>query len=1683
MMNDLSQASAATAVDYDPFADAAPVARVAPTTEAQREIWLACQLGGDATLAYNESVTLHLHGAIELPHLSAAVRNLADWHDALRATLSADGEQLLIAEHVDLDLPLDDLRALTSDQRDAALSQAAAQAVSTPFDLQHGPLFRARLMRLADDHVALLLSAHHIVCDGWSFGVLVSEIGALYAAQRGEAPEPDAPASFASFAQALVERQATEDHRADEAYWLNRYASVPAVLELPCDHTRPAIRAFSSKRADHVLPAPLVAAVRQLGAKSGASLFSTLLCTFGALLQRLSGNDEVVVGVPAAGQTLQGFETVVGHGVNLLPLRLMPDTAAPLAQSLPAVQSAVLDAFEHQHYTFGTLLQKLLIERDPSRVPLAPVMFNLDQAIDLRSFGELQVKVSSNPRQAENFELFVNAVPLADGGLHLECQYAAALFDDVTVRRWLASYEALLVQLCASPDKALGDLDIVTATDRQQLAQLNATSSPLPPGLLLHQLLHAQAVRTPEATALVCGGASLTYAQLWAQAHRIAHALRARGVQRGSRVGLCLPRDADMVPALLGVLLAGAGYVPLDPSFPASRLADMAEDADLALLIAKSASAEALPWPREQSLWLDTDAAEIAAQPDTAPAADAKRDATPESLAYMIYTSGSTGKPKGVMLPHRAVVNFLLAVTQRPGLKVGDMLLAVTTLSFDIAVLELMLPLTVGAAVLLASKEETADGFALRDLLDRFPVTAMQATPSTWRLLFSAGWAGHRKLKALVGGEPLPPDLAAQLQRHCGEVWNMYGPTETTVWSTCWQVHDTAAAIAIGTPLANTQVWVLDPRGNLCPVGVPGEIHIGGASVALGYWQRETLTAERFVPDPFTTQGNAGPPQVSLTPTGGGLGEAQPWGRSSPGARMYRTGDRGRWRNDGQLEHLGRLDFQVKLRGFRIELGDIESHLTQHADVAQAVALVREDTPGDARLVAYVVAPAGHAAPTAAVLRAHLAASLPAYMVPQHFIALPTLPLLPNGKIDRKQLPSPTTGSAAVKAERRLPRTPTQKRVAEVMEQVLRLPGMALDDDFFSLGGHSLLAAQLAARLREQTGLDVQMRTVFDAPNIDGLSRWIDTHAQDDSAKAQTIPHRSEQTVAPASLQQGRIWFLEQLDPGLPTYNTPSAHRLRGALDVVALERALNAMIARQASLRTVIVEEDGTPMQVVAPDLTVQLGEIHDLSGLPTAAREAELMTRLQARSAEVFDLGELPLFKLGLYRLAKDDHVLFFMPHHIIWDGWSFDLIYDEMAALYPAFAEGRTPDLVPLPVTYGDYSAWQRRWLETPDLQRQLGYWREQLTPLPAPLSLPADRPRPKRMTGGGDTYWFNHSADWFTRLHQFALQQNATPYMVLLGAFAALLWRQSGQTDLVIGTPVRGRPSVDLEKVIGFFVNALPLRIRPDPAQSFASLVRQVRQVMLSSYAAPDVPFEQLLRMVNPPRDDSRTPIYQAFFSYQDARQRNTHWGTLEQENVPVYQPAAAEDVRLWFLNNPNGVTGGLTYNTDVFDAPHIADWMTQYSQLLADAIADPEAALADLPALRGTAQASPSTTSTASPAVSPGLPAAATLTANDLQTETERQLAALWTELLATPHIAPDDNFFDLGGHSLLVMQALSRMEKQTGKRLGPRHYVFDSLRQIALEYDKAKQAEPSGKKSLFQRLFGKEVSSSTHSAN
>ena len=1053
-------------VDYDPFA-AGALARVVPTTEPQREIWLADQLGIEASLAFNLSVSLRLCGTLDVTALRAALQDLVDRHDALRASVSPDGETFCVLERHLLPVPLFDLATLDSAARQSALDDHLRRSVETPFALAGEPLLRAELLRLAANEHLLLLSAHHIACDGWSWWAIVRELGALY----GKHCDMDADAtplpacrSFADYALHEASHQGDAAHGADEAYWLSRFADGAPVLELPTDRPRPMQRSFASAREDHVLDATLLAALRRCGARRGVGLFATLLTGFSTLLSRLSGQADVVVGIPAAGQPLAGDDYLIGHCVNLLPLRFGIDPGQSFADALDDVQALLLDALEHQRYTFGTLLQKLRVRRDPARMPLVSVLFNLDQALDQEStaFPGLTTDFDSNPRSFETFELFVNAVQ-SHGTLRLECQYNRDLFDADTVRRWLRAYETLLRSAVEREEVALGTLPLVDAASLQELVAMQPTPVLFDRELRMHEHFEVQSDRTPERIALRAGDTVLSYAALEARANRIAHVLRGHGIRSGHLVGLAVSRSADMLAALLGILKSGAGYVPLDPQFPPERLAYMTADAGLAALVTERAHASQFDLRGRPVLMLDAHTADL----EAASTHRIGRDdgaAAAESVAYVIYTSGSTGRPKGVMVPHRTVSNFLTGMQHEPGLDASDRLLAVTTLSFDIAVLELLLPLSVGAEVLLADRETAGDGIALRALLEEAHATMMQGTPSTWRLLLDAGWRGSMTFKALCGGEALASDLAAALLPRCASLWNLYGPTETTVWSTCAQVHTAPGAhqpdIHIGRPIANTRVWILDVQGELSPLGVPGEICIGGEGVTVGYLDRPELTAERFIAErSWMSRGN----DADAT---------------SP--RLYRTGDRGRWRPDGNLEHLGRLDHQVKVRGYRIELGEIEANLAARSEVARVQVIVREDRPNDQRLVAYLVARAGAVVDEAA-LREHLRGLLPAYMVPQHFVILDALPLLPNGKVDRNALPAPvpavsigTTASTPPATTDEAVVDPRVAYLAGVWSELLGLP-VRPADNFFDLGGHSMLAVQMANRVARDTGVRIKL--------------------------------------------------------------------------------------------------------------------------------------------------------------------------------------------------------------------------------------------------------------------------------------------------------------------------------------------------------------------------------------------------------------------------------------------------------------------------------------------------------------------------------------------------------------------------------------------------------------------------------
>ena len=1455
-------------------ADAGDGVRRVPTTEPQREVWLADRLGTEASLAYNESVTLHLRGRLDAERLRAAVGALPQRHDALRSTFSDDGLWLQVPDTVaPLDVPLLDLSQAADP--DAELAAITTRHVSQPFDLAKGPLLRAELLRLGDGHHALVLSGHHIVLDGWSFWVLVKE---LAAACRDDAPL-QAPPSFADYARMRAAQPAGS--AGDLAWWATLFEDGGPALDLPTDRPRPAVRTQRAGRIDLMLPAGLVTQVRKLGASQGASLFATLIAGFSALLHRLSGQEDVVIGVPAAGQAAAGLEGLVGHCVHMLPLRLRPSGALAFDTLVDASRSMLMDAYDHQAITFGELLRALPLPRDRSRLPLMSVMFNIDQALsgEHAAMPGVELELASNPRTFETFEVFVNAVDLGVGGMRLECQYNADLFDAATLARWMACFETLLLGATQAPTAEVGALPLLGAHDRSLLDAWNATAAEYPRDARIEQLVLAQARRAPSAVAVETSSGTLTYAALDARSAAVAGALAVAGVRAGDRVGLLLERDLALLPALLGVLRAGACYVPLDPATPAERLAFMIEDAGLRLVLGHPSLLAHHANVLDRVPQLPIDMAVSHAGPWPVPGGTADDD------IYAIYTSGSTGRPKGVQVRHRNVANLIETLRTSPGMGEGDVVLALTTLSFDIAVCELLLPLATGATVWLAGREDAADPDRLRALLSTHRVDVMQATPAAWRMLLDAGWQGDMALRAWCGGEALPADLAAALLPRVGALWNVYGPTETTVWSSRHRVYGVDATVPIGQPLQNTQFHVLDARGTEVPIGVVGELCIGGEGVARGYLGRPELTAGRFI-------------------DGGTLG------------RLYRTGDLGRWRNDGTLECLGRNDFQLKIRGYRIEAGEVEHVLLAHPAVARAVVVGRPAPGGETRLLAYVVPHPG-ADIEEETLRAHVAQRLPSYMVPQRCLALPTLPLTTSGKIDRNALPAPQdaivrTSAAAPASGNDMLLDPDEARVAALFRELLALPQVDRDADFFSLGGHSLLAAQLAARLGRALDHQIPMRAVFDHPTIGRLAAWLASRTQDAAA---VIPRLGAETPAPLSLMQQRVWYLEQLHPGRTVYNVPSAHRLQGALDRDALQAAFAQLVERQSVLRTVIGQHEGAPYQHVLEKVDATL-TCDDLRGLEGDAQEGELARRMQDEIARPFDLVRGPLFRARLFALSDDEHVLFFMAHHLVWDGWSFDLFYDEMAALYAAERDGRAAEVPQLPVTYADFSAWHNDWMAGPELARQLAFWQARLEDAPLVLELPTDLPRPPVQSGDGDTVWLKVPDATANALRQRAQREGGTLFHVLLAAWTLLLHQATGQTDLVIGTPVRGRGTADLEAVAGFFVNALPLRLRVDTSASFDALVMATRAELVEALGCQDVPFEHLVRVLDDRRDTSRFPLYQAFFSYQDARQRPCAWGDLRHHNVPVFQAAAAQDVALWFLDGADGLVGGLNFNTDI-----------------------------------------------------------------------------------------------------------------------------------------------------------------------
>ncbi|UQA92486.1 non-ribosomal peptide synthetase [Streptomyces halobius] len=1500
-----------------------------PLSFAQQRLWFLGQLEGPSA-TYNIPLVVRLTGALDIDALRAAFGDVVTRHESLRTLFpEVDGQphQHVLDTHAFGDAEHGQLLTIAESSPETLDADIAA-ASRHAFDLTTELPVHAWLFSQTNDQHVLVAVVHHIAGDGWSMGPLARDVATAYTARlENEAPQwTQLPVQYADYTLWQRETLGGEDDAtslisAQLDYWKTALADLPDQLELPTDRPRPAVASHRGDTIPLTLSPELHHRLTTLAQARQASLFMVIQAGLTALLTRLGAGTDIPIGTPIAGRTDEALDDLIGFFVNTLVLRTNTADNPTFDELVDRVRETDLAAFSHQDLPFERLVEVLNPARSMARHPLFQVMlaFQNAPASDLTMPG-LTTTVDPIDAGAAKFDLSLSLSELftADGtaqGITGTLEYATDLFDHKTAEQITERLIRLLEAVTADPQLPIGQAEILTPDERQQvLIEWNDTSRPVPEDTL-PSLFQAQVARTPHAIAAVFDSEEITYRELNDRANRLARLLVKQGAGPERLVAVALPRSLDLIVALLAVLKSGAAYVPIDPGHPADRIAYMLQDAMPTVVLTTDAVRATLPG-NDGIPHIALNQVSLGHLADT-DLTDGERTAplTADTPAYVIYTSGSTGRPKGVVVPHRALTNFLTSMQERFQLDENDRLLAVTTVAFDIAALELYLPLLTGARTILASHKAVQDPQALRALAHATGATTLQATPSLWHALTTDTSHSLTGIRALVGGEALPTDLARTLTARTASVTNLYGPTETTIWSTAHPLHiapDTSPAI--GRPIANTQVYVLDAALRPVPAGVAGELYIAGNGLARGYLNRRSLTAERFVADPY----------------------------GEPGARMYRTGDLARWRADGTLEYLARADDQVKLRGFRIELGEIESVLAEHPDVAQATVIVREDRPGDQRLTAYIVG-TDAGTPDTAALRAHLQQRVPDYMIPAAFVALDALPLTPNGKLDRKVLPAP---DLTADSTGRAPRTPQEQKLCTVFAEVLGLPEITIDDSFFDLGGHSLLATRLISRIRSTLDLELDIRALFETPTVAGLSERLN-HG---NSKRPALHPATRPAQTPLSFAQQRLWFLGQLEGPSATYNIPLVVRLTGALDIDALRAAFGDVVARHESLRTLFPEVDGQPYQLVlAPDQARPELTIAD-------STPDTLDADIAAASRHAFDLTtELPV-RAWLFSQTNDQHVLVAIVHHIAGDGWSMGPLARDVATAYTARSKDQTPDWVELPVQYADYTLWQRETLGGEDdatslISGQLDYWKTALADLPDQLELPTDRPRPAIASHHGDTIPLTLSPELHHRLTTLAQARQASLFMVIQAGLTALLTRLGAGTDIPIGTPIAGRTDEALDDLIGFFVNTLVLRTNTADNPTFDELVDRVRETDLAAFSHQDLPFERLVEVLNPARSMARHPLFQVMLAFQNAPASDLTMPGLTTTVDPIDAGAAKFDLSLSLSEiftadgTAQGITGTLEYATDLFDhktAAHIAERLIR---LLEAVTADPQLPIA------------------------------------------------------------------------------------------------------------------------------------------
>jgi len=1512
-----------------------------PASYGQKRMWFLDQFEPGSPY-YNIPVAFKIKGRFEEDLFIKTINKIVDRHESIRTVFkNIKGEpQQVIYPELNINIPVIDLSANDEKSIDNEVTKLATNEARAPFNLATGPLFRVKILTISNVEHIVLITMHHIISDGWSMGILVGEITSIYSSFLSNKPDElsELEIQYADYSEWQNEYLKGEVLNEQLDYWKKKLGNSNSLLELPTDRSRQAIYTNNGSSYHGTISGVVINGLRKLCNNENSTLFMSLVAAFNVLLYRYSGQKDINIGTPIANRTNKDIEKIIGLFINTLVLRTDLSANPTFRDLLKQVRTNNLEAFEHQDLPFEMLVDAIQPERNMSYAPLFQVMIILqNNPIQATQLSELEISMVPVDMGTSTSDITFSLSTGPDGA-NCSIEYNTDLFDESTISRMFNDFSNLIANIIKEPDKRISEYDILDKiTKSRLLSELGERIVKFPEIRSIHSLVERWADKTPNEIAVVDSTTQISYKELNNRANQLAHYLREQNIGQSLPIGISQDKSVNLLISVLAVLKSGHLYLPLDPGYPIDRLEYMIDDSEINLLITDKKNFELFTLFQGSKIVVD-DCDDL----DLKSKENPNIDISPSDLAYIIYTSGSTGKAKGTMVQHDSLINIYLGWEQDYELlECARNHLQMASFSFDVFGGDWTRALCSGGKLVLVSREQLLDAEELYNIIIKENIEIAEFVPAVLRNLID--FLDKESLilesfKILIAGSDIwYVKEYNEFKKFClpeTRLVNSFGLTETAIDSTFFEDRNLNLSedklVPIGLPFPNIQILILDEYLNMTPVGVKGELFIGGVSLARGYYKKPHLTAERFIPNLYS---------------------------NIPGDRLYKTGDIARFLPDGNIEFLGRSDYQIKLRGFRIELGEIENAISEFKNIKDSVVVVKDDTNGDKRLIAYFLQK-GNSIIDTIKLREFVSGRTPDYMIPSAFIRMDQFPLTPNGKIDRKCLPEPDQGEIqkSLELDYIAPRNPTEKIIAGIWSEILAIEKIGIKHNFFLLGGHSLLATQVISRIKTELKVNLPLRFIFEKPTVSDLTSEVEKiKLTSNGQEEEKMVPRAIQENIPLSFAQERLWFLDQIEPNSPFYNMPESYRIKGIIDLNILETCFNDIIIRHESLRTFFISEDGNPYQSIQDSYKLEIPLI-DLSNLPLTERDEESKVIIEEESKTPIPISKVPLFRIKIIKYDENDHIFLMTIHHIISDDWSTKVIIKELTALYQSYQQRTKLIIPPLKIQYADYSIWQREWLKDERLQTHIDYWKNQLTGIPTLLELPTDHSRPNVQTFNGDYITFNIPSSVTSSIASISSEENVTSFMLLLTAFKLLLYKLSGQEDICVGTPSANRNREEIEPLVGFFVNTLALRTNCSGSLTFQELISIIKETTLGAYAHQDLPFETIVDSINPERNLSHSPIFQVMFVYQNAAGK-TMDGSSELSITPIdsHSKTSKFDLTLFVVDTGDSVGGAFEYNTDIYEKSTIENFVDYYIKILSDGLEHKNTTLSEFELITKNAQ--------------------------------------------------------------------------------------------------------------------------------